>query len=701
VGDRSQLRIKAAKLSFSSVPFEVGRIRPGKRTLVRNAAELVAWRRLTCLVLPLVAATLVVGAALTAGAGSSRAAPRSWVAKGLIVLSSDRDGDGDVYAVSAAGGRAKALTHNFDPDGVVASGRTVAREWRGSVYVLRRTGWSRLTAGGLLGVYDNGRRIAVQRSTSVVVVSADGRRSWRLRAPGEEPYMAPDARHVAFRSVGPERTRYVVVAVETGKRREFAVRGWSTPRWSPDGKRVLLSDAVLLDVQNSAFHVRRLRSKMRFADWSPDGHWIAFTSEEGGTVAVVDAWTGTSWRNVSENASGYLLQWSPDGSRLAYVVARENGREVVVADVRARTSRLVDLAQPLERVAWSPDGQRLAYVLRETYSYDEDSSVSVRTAPALGAVRRDGTANRVLIRSDRVQFLAWSRDSASILFTRPGAVGAVALDGRVRGRSPMSLRSADNVVWSPSGDAVAFTGGYGGKSIYVVGATGTGLRRLTRTGHDAILAWVPAGAVHTRRLAVEPPSSESAHARALNTRGRIVDIAAEESRVAVLVAPSDYDCTHPVVWRPSRPVVRIGTAAPCAEEDSPPSPLSIDFKEGIVTWREYSCGNYCYISSASAPAAATDDVGGSGGDDGQEGIPLPPPSPPTTRGGATATVVRGVVRVERLADGRTTTIAVPGERIFAADLQEEGLFYAFNHRAGGFVGRVFFVPFAELFEGTS
>ena len=104
------------------------------------------------------------------------------------------------------------------------------------------------------------------------------------------------------------------------------------PAMSPDGTRIAYFDGmfdhshnlwvvnadgtergVLLDDEFSApGHVRALT-------WSPDGGWLAFTTDDGLYLVRPD---GTGLRRVVSGnfaAGAPAVQWSPDGSRIAYL----------------------------------------------------------------------------------------------------------------------------------------------------------------------------------------------------------------------------------------------------------------------------------------------------------------------------------------------------------------------------------------------
>src|SRR5207249_7042957 len=85
-------------------------------------------------------------------------------------------------------------------------------------------------------------------------------------------------------------------------------------------------------------------------DWSPDGSRLAFSS--GGAIYVIDADGG----HLRRQAAGSHPSWSPDGSRIVFM----GDRGITLMD--ADGSHRVLLTKGIQP-AWSPDGTKIAYVL--------------------------------------------------------------------------------------------------------------------------------------------------------------------------------------------------------------------------------------------------------------------------------------------------------------------------------------------------
>lgn len=230
------------------------------------------------------------------------------------------------------------------------------------------------------------------------------------------------------------------------------------------------------------------------ADWSPDGTRVAFAVKCAGGcgsegdpyhgIHIVDPATGRD-RLVVHGEPSDGIDWSPDGSRIAYV---EDGRIHLVnvdgSDPMVVPGTLTSIA---EAPSWSPDGTRLAY--------------SAKFGGKVFVIDIDGS-DRTLIAQGRQP--AWSPDGTSIAYRNGCEVRTIAPDdGNVTTLADLStiLRKrkgclrplADfgfggGLVWSPDGRDIA-TIARGG--VFVLHADGSGLERRPRADDYAEIAWQP------------------------------------------------------------------------------------------------------------------------------------------------------------------------------------------------------------------
>lgn len=168
---------------------------------------------------------------------------------------------------------------------------------------------------------------------------ADLARSTLTRAtftPAEEetPVWSPDGRELAYASERSPAPRALVRKSADGGASAPERVIWQSPDhfhvndWSADGRTIIVevrrsgtaNDLVAIDVETgkeralaaSAFRERQARL-------SPDGRWLAFTSDESGRDEVyVQEFPGLARRVTVSTAGGYEPVWSRDGRRLYF-----------------------------------------------------------------------------------------------------------------------------------------------------------------------------------------------------------------------------------------------------------------------------------------------------------------------------------------------------------------------------------------------
>ena len=241
--------------------------------------------------------------------------------------------------------------------------------------------------------------------------------------------ISPDGRQLAYVAPIRDTARLFVKDLDGGTPLEIGtVRGASSPEWSPDGSRILVTvlewppdeSGILAPVRRGYIFPRlggppqRLDSRL-YAIWSPDGSRVATWDQGGGPslpLSVIDVGSSdTSSIALPDSLTefAYAGSWSPTGSHIA--VPRSSGHGVgrlwTVAVDGSGHELVVEASSGIFQPRWAPAAEAIYYL-------SEGHLWRVPVSPESGAA--EGPA-RLLQRDLGVLPLRWT---ASLSVTSDG-----------------------------------------------------------------------------------------------------------------------------------------------------------------------------------------------------------------------------------------------------------------------------------------
>jgi Tol biopolymer transport system component len=253
--------------------------------------------------------------------------------------------------------------------------------------------------------------------------------------------------------------------------------------------------------------------------WSPAEDALAFLRKSGDSFEL---WrVSASGRNEQRLTSGILIggttgvplhrlavhyNWSPDGTRIAYLSAKSGAPNVWTISATGaddkRVSGNMDPAVKINSPFWSADGQQIAYVQEQTGPAKEKLR-SIWTTKAAGS---EGAAE-VCRKPTPLRLLGWSATGGELYVAegeseRTSPQGVNLLRISASGRSSAPTRLADVYLYSVKlgarGQTIAFVSRQDQKSnISVIPAAGGAARKVTATSDPTIyysgLTWSPDG----------------------------------------------------------------------------------------------------------------------------------------------------------------------------------------------------------------
>lgn len=242
--------------------------------------------------------------------------------------------------------------------------------------------------------------------------------------------------------------------------------------------------------------------------WSPDGKRIAFISEreDKPQLYLISPFGGEPERYTEQKGGVRALEWSRDGASIALVVDQEptaddekrtrDKNDAIVVDSGYRFSRLaiIDLATRKARVIsladgmiadpqWSPDGREIAYTTVPTPKADDGVLSDIWIIPSAG-----GQARKLLENPGPDNSPRWSPDGTQVAFissprydVRQSTLKVISATGGAERTVPVNfLYQPSAPSWSPDGRTLYFGAGVRTTSqIFSVPAAGGAPKQVT------------------------------------------------------------------------------------------------------------------------------------------------------------------------------------------------------------------------------
>jgi serine/threonine protein kinase len=314
------------------------------------------------------------------------------------------------------------------------------------------------------------------------------------------PAFSPNGNLIAFHSEREPAGLYLMEATGENPRRISDV-GYH-PSWSPDGKEIVVGAEWIgvhtnksatpnaLWIINVAAGEKRLLTEGDAAQpsWSPSGGRIAYwywSAEGHGDISTIPAQGGTPLRITNDESIEWNPVWSPDGKFIYFSSDRGGSMNlwrIAVDEETGATMAAPEAIPTLSRYAlnfsFSRDGKSLVYV-----RYESTTNVqAVSFDPAAGKVRGEpfwvtrgyaGVATPQLSPDGERYVARWQHPTQEdiAIFNKDGSNLRALTNDRFQDRRPR---------WFPDGQRIVFSSDRSGTNqIWSINADGTGSQQLT------------------------------------------------------------------------------------------------------------------------------------------------------------------------------------------------------------------------------
>lgn len=308
--------------------------------------------------------------------------------------------------------------------------------------------------------------------------------------PSGNPEWSPDGKWIAYTGrLGDRRGLIVAQADGSGRRFLTAMEGTNSPMpttgktvaWSPDSKQIAYVSAQpgpeTADAAGDPIVITRYLYKPNASEGNSH-----FNDNKRLHIFILDLATGQSRQLTNGTHHEHSIDWSPDGSEIAFISNREQNEDqffnydLFTVNPSTGTIRRITATESAEyRPHWSPDGKTIAYQATTRGLTDLETTMEdthVWLVGRDGGNRHDAGAGV----DNRQGDPGWATDGKSLLVTvqERGRVKLYRLPVDGGGPSPVIEEAGSVGAWSVHGNQIAF----------VLATTGDLPELYLKTGND-------------------------------------------------------------------------------------------------------------------------------------------------------------------------------------------------------------------------
>jgi len=255
-------------------------------------------------------------------------------------------------------------------------------------FSISNSGWLAYVPGGISPDIENELVWVDRKGTVQPIIS--------FRAPFHSPRVSPDGRRIAYRTLGMKNYPWIY-DLDRGTAHRLAEEGkCGFLSWTPDGKRLVFAwmksgvPNLYWQSADGSSRMERLTTSeysQHPGSWTPDGRILAFCegrlkSMTGADICLLRIPERSVKPFLNTDADEAFPEFSPDGHWLAYC-SNESGRLEVYVRPFPEPGRLWQIShQGGSEPLWLPNGKQLFYRLE-----NQVWVVDIQTKPAFSASR--------------------------------------------------------------------------------------------------------------------------------------------------------------------------------------------------------------------------------------------------------------------------------------------------------------------------